>query len=226
MRRLLSAVLAFALAFALPATGPVSAQTGPTRVILLFVIKTPDENAMKGVAAWILAFKNNLRFLLADFTNETAGTDPVIKVLLTSKDVETADADFLQSSFSTQPTLQVLSTVGRYAGQSTFVDNDIYLGDLRGRLKDPYVHFSREIQPGLYSITREALAVVTLYAYGMALAKAAPEASSRYVVCRVLDRANMYKDRDLGADMKMYFDELFRAISSCLLYTSPSPRDS
>ncbi|QIG91131.1 hypothetical protein [Bradyrhizobium sp. 6(2017)] len=180
---------------------------------MLFVINTPDQNAMNGVTEWIKAFKNNLRFLLADFDSENPGADPVFKVQLVSKNVETADTDLLESSFQTQPSLQVLSTVGRYAGQSTFVDNDIYLGDLRGRLKAPYVHFSREIAPGLYSINREALAVVTLYAYGMALAKALPADSSRYVICKVLDRANMYRDRDLGADMKMYFDELFKAIS-------------
>ncbi|WP_029078399.1 hypothetical protein [Bradyrhizobium sp. th.b2] len=209
MRRLLAAVLAFALLV----TSPTLAETGPTRVILLFVINTPDQNAMNGVTEWIKAFKNNLRFLLADFDSENPGADPVFKVQLVSKNVETADTDLLESSFQTQPSLQVLSTVGRYAGQSTFVDNDIYLGDLRGRLKAPYVHFSREIAPGLYSINREALAVVTLYAYGMALAKALPADSSRYVICKVLDRANMYRDRDLGADMKMYFDELFKAIS-------------
>jgi hypothetical protein len=190
------------------------ADPAPTRVIMLFVVSTPDDNAMKGVAAWIQAFRNNLRFLLADFDTEKLGPDPVIKIMLNSKSVETADADFLKTSFQAQPSLQVLSTVGRYAKQSTFVDNDIYLGDLQGRLSNPYVHFSREIEPGLYSITREALAVVTLYAYGMALAKASPEENSRYLVCRVLARANMYKDRDLGAEMKMYLDDLFKAISS------------
>jgi hypothetical protein len=188
------------------------ADTAPTRVIMLFVINTPDDNAMKGVAAWIQAFRNNLRFLLADFEAEKLGPDPVIKIMLDSKSVEAADADFLKTSFQAQPSLQVLSTVGRYARQSTFVDNDIYLGDLQGRLSNPFVHFSREIEPGLYSISREALAVVTLYAYGMALAKA-PEENSRYLICRVLARANMYKDRDLGADMKMYFDDLFKAIT-------------
>jgi hypothetical protein len=133
--------------------------------------------------------------------------------VVTTENVDDVDPDMLESSFSRQPSLQVLSTVGRFAGQSTFIENDIYLGDFKGTLSLPYVHISQEVLPGRYKITREALAAVTLYAYAMAIARASPE-TSRFAVCQVLDRANMYKSSDLDDEARRSLDKLFIAIAS------------
>jgi hypothetical protein len=202
-----------AVLIALPSAAALAAASASdsTRVIVLFVVTAPDENAKKGVISWIQSFKNNVRYLLADFSPALGGS--AIKVAVTTENVDDVDPDMLESSFSRQPSLQVLSTVGRFAGQSTFIENDIYLGDFKGTLSLPYVHISQEVLPGRYKITREALAAVTLYAYAMAIAKASPEIS-RFAVCQVLDRANMYKSSDLDDEARRSLDKLFIAIAS------------
>jgi hypothetical protein len=214
MRRL--AAILFSIVVAVLATGVARAaeNADASRAIMVFVVSPPDDNAKKGVISWIQSFKNNIRYLLADFSPAGPTASRGIKVVVTTEDVDDIDQDKLEASFGRQPSLQVLSTVGRYAGQSTFVENDVYLGDFKGSLKLPYVHISQEILPGRYKITREALAVVTLYAYAMAIAKTSPPDGNRFAVCQVLDRANMYKDSDLDPEARSYLENLFKAISA------------
>jgi hypothetical protein len=206
--------LVTAALIALPSAAALAAPATPdaTRVILLFVVNPPDENAKKGVISWIQSFKNNVRYLLADFSPAAFGGS-AINVAVTTEAVDDMDPVALEISFSRQPSLQVLSTVGRFAGQSTFIENEIYLGDFKGSLSLPYVHVSQEVLPGRYKITREALAAVTLYAYAMAIAKVSPE-TRRFAVCQVLDRANMYKSGDLDSEARRSLDKLFVAIET------------
>jgi hypothetical protein len=104
--------------------------------------------------------------------------------------------------------------VSWYSGTSTVVDNDIYLGDFKGSLTKPYLHMEQKVEPSLYVVTRDAFAAVTLYAYAMAIAKTSPEDSSRYLVCRILDRANLYRNQGLDAETQNRLADMFRAISS------------
>jgi hypothetical protein len=210
MKRLAATLLAVMVAASQGGTARAESNDG-SRLILLFVVNPPDDNAKKGVVSWIQSFKNNVRYLLADSTG-TSDSGRNIKVIVSTENVDDVTPDMLEASFGRQPSLQVLSTVGRFGGQSTFVDNDIYLGDLKGSLAIPYVHISQEILPGRYQITREALAAVTLYAYAMAVANTSPD--NRYGVCRALDQANMYKDRDLDPEARGHLQNLFRAISA------------
>jgi hypothetical protein len=204
---LLTAVLAASDA------GLARAADNTSRIILLLVVKPPDENAERGVRSWIQLFQNNVRDLLSDFSSSGSGAGGGIKVEVTTKDVvDTPRQNVLEASFGQQPSLQVLSTVGTYGGQSTLVDNDIYLGDFKGSLSDPYVHISQRILPGEYAITREALAAVTLYAYAMAIAKTSPPGRNRFAVCQVLDRANMYRNSDLDPKARGGLAKLFEAI--------------
>ena len=69
----------------------------------------------------------------------------------------------------------VVCVLGINVGNSTLVENYIYLGSLKGSLAIPYVHISQDVRPDRYKITRDALDAVTLYAYAMAVAKALPE---------------------------------------------------
>ena len=194
---------------------PALADTKPAvRTILLFVTN-PSEKAKDGWIFWIKSFQIGLRYLMSDFA--TAGSDAslTIKVVLTSKQVDDViDPDVLKNSFESSSHLEVPSTLGLYAGQWTIVKNDVYLGDFKGSLSDPYVYISREITPEMYAITREALAAVTLYAYAMAIAKMLPEDGNPILVCRVLARANRYKDQSMGAEMEASLDGLFKAIST------------
>jgi hypothetical protein len=186
------------------------------RVILLFVVNSPDPNAKSSMQSWVQAFQINLRHVLGDFSSAT--TDPVISIDFRSQSVDDVPADsMLASSFDSQPSLQVLSAVGQVAGQSTFVENDIYLGDLKGSLAKPYIFLSREIVPKDYARARDAITVVTLYAYAMALAKALPQDNRGYIVCRILDQAHVYGPKGtqaLGDDVQGYLDVLFHAISA------------
>jgi hypothetical protein len=209
----LAALLLAVLAVASP-VAPAHAQDGDARVILLFVVNPPDENAKKGLVSWIQSFKNNIRFLLADSAADGSRASRNIKVVVTTENVDDVNPDMLETSFTKQPSLQVVSTVGRFNDKSTFVDNQIYLGDLKGSLPIPYVQISQEILPGRYKITREAVAVVTLYTYALAMEKVLPPDSSRFAVCRVLDRANMYKDSDLDPEARGNLASLFIAIST------------
>ena len=180
------------------------------RVILLLVVG--DDKARDGIKSWIYLFQNNVRSLLEDFSSSSPGGGINLDVVI--KDVkEPARRELLETSFTQQPSLQVLSTVGTYGGQSTLVDNEIYLGEFKGSLTIPYIHFSQTVLPGQFKITREALAAVTLYAYAMAIAKAAPD-GSRFIVCQVLDRANMYRNSDLDPDARGRLGNLFKAIST------------
>ena len=214
MHRLIAILLVVVLAAIKSTAAQTPGNPELTRIILIYVVVPPDQNAKNGVESWLQTFENNLRALLADFSSGNTAGGPVIKVRVSTENVNRVNSDLLESSFGRQPSLQVLSTVGRYGGQSTFVDNDIYLGDLKGSLNDPFVYISREIQPESYKVTREALAAVTLYAYAMAVAKISPPESNRYQVCRVLDRVNMYKNQDLGAETRDYLKNLFAAISA------------
>ncbi len=214
MMHRLAAILMTLLAISAFATR-ANADDEASRVILLFVVNPPDDNAKKGIIAWLQSFKINVRFLLADFPAGASGASPIFKVVVNSQNVEDVPGqDVLETSFAHQPSLQVVSAVGQFSGQSTIVTNDIYLGDLKGSLPQPYVFISREIQPQQYANTRDALAVVTLYAYAMALAKISRQDANRYLICKVLDRANMYKGQELGLNAKNYLDSVFKAISA------------
>jgi hypothetical protein len=213
MHRFVAILLTVVLAASAVGSARALDSTDTSRIILLLVVKPPDENAEKGVRSWIQLFQNNVRDLLSDFSSSGVGAGRGIKVEVATRDVvDTPKPNVLEASFGQQPSLQVLSTVGTYGGQSTLVDNDIYLGDFKGSLSDPYVHISQQILPGDYAITREALAAVTLYAYAMAIAKASPPDGSRFAVCQVLDRANMYRNNNLDPKARGGLEKLFRAI--------------
>jgi hypothetical protein len=206
----LSVLTAAALMF-----GPARAadNVGATRVILLFVITPQDKDSEKGLAQWIQLFDISIHGLLAEFSSSGPDASTSIKVLIDRKDVPRIDQDALEASFGQQPSLQVLKTVGASSGEATLVANEIYLGDFKGRMSVPYVYISRKVIPPDYKITREALAVVTLYAYAMAVAAISPD-NRRFTVCRVLDRANMYRNSDLDPDVRSSLENLFRAISA------------
>jgi hypothetical protein len=214
MRRLAALLAVLAAAASAPAPSRAQSPSGSVRVILQYVVNPKDDNAKKGVTAWIQAFKNNLRYLLADFTLDASDSNPAVTIRLTSKDVDDYDPDMLKDAFQSQSSLQVISTVSWYSGTSTVVDNDIYLGDFKGSLSTPYLHMEQKVEPSLYMVTRDAFAAVTLYAYAMAIAKTRPEDSSRYLVCRILDRANLYKNEGLDADTRNRLADMFKAISS------------
>jgi hypothetical protein len=200
---------------ALPAAiAPASAleNDGKTRIVLLFVVKPPDENSRRGVESWYQLFEINIRSLLSDVSG--GGPDARINVVISRQNVDDMSGNTLEESFGRQPSLQVLKTVGAAGGDATLVVNQIYLGEFKGSLDEPYVYLSRKVIPFDYKITREALAAVTLYAYAMAVAKVAPEKSARFAVCRILDRANMYKSSDLDPDARGSLENLFRAIST------------
>jgi hypothetical protein len=186
---------------------------GTSRVILLFVINPPDENSRKGVDAWYQLFDINMQGVLAEFTSGGPDAGVSIKVMINRKDVPNIDQDGLEASFGEQPSLQVLKTVGASSGDATLVVNQIYLGDFKGKMNVPYVYISRKVIPLDYKIAREALAVVTLYSYAMAVATIAGD-NSRVTVCRVLDRANMYQKNDLDPEVRTSLENLFRAISA------------
>jgi hypothetical protein len=212
MHQLAAILLAVVLVASAPGSARAIDNADASRIILLLVVKPPDANAEKGVRSWSQLFQNNVRDLLSDFSSAARRG---IRVDVAIKDVEqTPQRDLLEASFGQQPSLQVLSTVGTSGGQSTLVDNEIYLGDFKGSLDNPYVHFSQRILPGEYEITREALAAVTLYAYAMAIAKTSPPGSSRFAVCQVLDRANMYRKSDLDPKVRGRLENLFSAIST------------
>lgn len=209
-------VLAVALAMLVATAQAGLAQTAgalvpPGRVILLFAVKPPSGEAKRGLTSWIQAFRGSLRFLIADAIGQP-GSMPALKVGVVVQDVEDADSGMLETTFGRQPTLQVLSTVATASAQSTFVNSEIYLGDLVGSLTGPFIYLSREIQPGQYKPTREALSVITLYAYAMAMARSGPRSESRIPVCRILDRANMYRSGDLDPQVLKSLDDLFQAI--------------
>lgn len=210
MSRLATIVLG--LLVAISAISFAHAQDDKNRVVLLLVA-VPDQNARNDVNTWILLFKNNIRFLLTSSSSVGSSASRVINVIVRSENVDDIDADLLEASYGKQPSLQVLSTVGTHVNQATSVDTQIYLGDLKGSLADPYLKFSQKILREDYKITREALAAVTLYAYAMAVAKMLPPETSRFSVCQILDRANMYKGSVLDST-RSDLDSLFRAISA------------
>jgi len=212
MYRLAAILLAVFLATHATASARAEeAASSNQRVILLYVVTPPDENARSGMKSWRQLFDNNIRYLLATASPEASRS---IKVVVAWENVDEMNQDNLEASFWRQPSLQVLTAVGTYADQATFVDNQVFLGDLKGSLAIPFVQLSHRVQPGQYKIAREALAAVTLYAYAMAIEKVLPPERSRFPVCQVLDRANMYKDADIGSDAREALRSLFRAIAA------------
>jgi hypothetical protein len=213
MRRLAAVLLAVVLEASSAIAAPAPDNADKSRVILLLVVADPQ--AKDGIQRWIFWFKNNVRSLLEDFASGGSSAASGMSVDVVTEDVnEPAKPNVLEASFARQPSLQVLSTVATFvpAGRSTLVDNEIYLGDFKGSLATPYVHFAQSILPGDYEITREALAAVTLYAYAMAIAKASP--GSRFAVCQALDQANMYRNGVLEPKARARLENLFGAIST------------
>lgn len=210
MHRLV-ALLTAMLAVVAPTAGAAQPAT-PSRVILMFIVKPPADEARRDVLSWIQTFKNNVRSLLADLQGRP-GSTPAIKIVVSTEDVDdVVDADILKNSFGRQPSLQILSTVASYSAPSTRVDNDIYLGDLKGSMADPFIHISTEIQPAQYKQTREALAAVTLYAYAMAIAQTSSADQNRIPVCNILDTAYKYREGKFEADTQRRLANLFDAI--------------
>jgi hypothetical protein len=213
VHRLAGFLIAALAAASMLGTARAADNSGATRIILLFIVNPPDENSRRGVESWIQLFDINVQSLLADFSSGGPDAGASIKVVINRKNVDNIDQDGLEASFGQQSSLQVLKTVGASSGESTLVVNQIYLGDFKGRMSGPYVYISRKVIPLDYKIAREALAVVTLYAYAMAVATISPD-TSRFTVCRVLDRANMYRNNDLDPDVRNSLENLFRAISA------------
>jgi hypothetical protein len=212
MHRLVALLLLIVLSAGTATPARTAESKDSVRVILLFVVKPLDDPSRKGVEAWSQLFEISISSLLADFSG---GSDPKtsIEVRVLRENVDAISRDVLEASFGRQPSLQVLKTVGAAGAEATLIVNEIYLGEYKGRLKGAYVYLSRKVIPFDYKITREALAAVTLYAYAMAIAKISPE-KARFTVCKVLDRANMYRNSELDPDARNSLEDLFRAISA------------
>jgi len=213
MYRIAVLMLLGIVAFAPPA--PAASNPTTVRIVWLFVLNAPDENAKNGVLSWAQAFKNNVSSLLTE-SSAGLGTSNYIKVSVNREFVDDIDRDGLEEKFTKSSSLQSLATVATNDGKSTFVDIDIYVGNLKGKLREPFLHLSQEVVTGRYQISREALAVVTLYTYAMALAEILPPEINRFGVCQVLDRAYQYSRNQIDAIARKDLEPLFSAISNDL----------
>jgi len=213
MPRLAATILWFLAASTSLGAAPAVEILEPNRVILLLVVNPTDDLAKKDVTTWLRAFRYNIDHLLGDFALGGSARNQGIRIVVNQEIVEDVNVDKLSNSFDRQPSLHVLSALGTNVGNSTLVESYIYLGSLKGSLTIPYVHISQDVRPDRYKVTRDALDAVTLYAYAMAVANALPD-KNRFVVCRVLARANTYRNSELDTDARRQLDGLFAAISA------------
>ena len=213
MYRVAAFLLLAVVAFSFPA--PAAPKPEPIRIVWLFVLNAPNENAKNGVVSWAQAFKNNVSSLLTE-ASAGLGAKNYIKVSVNREFVDDIDRDGLEEKFTKSSSLQSLATVATFDGKSTFVDIDIYVGNLKGKLNEPFLHLSQEVVTGRYQISREALAVITLYTYAMAIAEILPPEINRLGVCQVLERAYQYNRNQLDAIARKDLEPLFTAISSDL----------
>jgi hypothetical protein len=217
--RLIGSVCAVAVIAFAPwrASAPAAALEVERRAISLLLVQSPDNEADNGLLIWSTLFKRNLGVLLSDISaplNNAPGT-AIRDVYVRTISVSDANRDDLRQWWLNAPSLQSISVFATKLEGSVSIDNDIYLGTLHGTLPDQFIHFSQDITPTKYKITRDALAIVTLYTYAMDLASVTTHLPSAGSLCRALSKAHSYQigvDQALRAELATLFSAIDKAL--------------
>jgi hypothetical protein len=187
------------------------------RVVFILLVQSPDENAKSGMISWSQRFGNNLGVLLADIpmtTSTVSGgrSNVVIRRVDVADPVPRSE---LESRWRSARSLHAVSAVAVQDGKITIIDNDIFLGELKGDLESGYIHVVQEITPQSYQVSRDAIAVVTLYALAIDLIKGLPPGGNQHAICATLEKANLYRN-DLTEGLRQGLEPLLRAIQNNL----------
>jgi hypothetical protein len=191
------------------------------KTIYLLLVKPPNDAAHQGMIAWSQLFSNNRDTLLSGLQSPN---NERYWVSVYSKEVPAASRRELQAWWSVSESYISLSAVATQDDKITAIDNDIYLGDLAGALSDPFLHVTQEITPRSYRISRDALAIITLYAYAMDIARNLPVSSSQGPVCAALSRANLFWDgltNEVHVDLQLLHERVVAELASRRCGPSP-----
>lgn len=191
--------------------GHVTADPADNRYVFIISPKPPSDIAKQGLDAWVLMLSNNSRSLLQDVANR-----PVSVVFRLHEGL--LENDTLESWWKTQRSLFAVGAVAVSNNEdkdSTYIDSDVFLGDLKGDLERPYLHFGQAIRPNGYQSSRDALAILTLYTYSVDLTKGLKAGDNPHAACLPLQKANLY-ERDLDAATAAGLKPLLTAIRSGL----------
>jgi len=172
----------------------------------VFVIyQKPPAAAQSGLTSWVSLLDNGSRSLLEGVKQSS------FSLVVSPQEVTNRANNTLEKWFQTRPSLFAVWVVPVPKNQDIYIDNEIYVGDLKGDLPSSYLHFSQTIQPVGYRISRDATAIVTLYTYAMSVDKALKLGTNRHPVCLPLQRANLYAN-DLDAATRKDLMPLITAI--------------
>lgn len=190
--------------------------SNPDSVVFLLAVTPADDVARKGISSWVQLFRNNIGVLLTGIgSSDDISPSIAANIQVIYKELPTVSRSDLKAWWESAHSLSTLSAVATQDEKSTFVDNDIYLGDLKGTLTDAYLHVTQELKPGRYKLSRDALAIVTLYTYAMDAIKTKQTGSHLHSACLALGKAYLYQD-DLDIQTKLDLDTLLSAVATAL----------
>jgi hypothetical protein len=154
-------------------------------MIFLFVTRPVDEKARDGIEEWHQLFANNL----PTFLYHAAEPDAKLKVSIQHNIVETpVDEIYLERFWRSAHTLEAVGAVGTQAGRVTTIDDQVYIGDLKGLLRNALLHVTEPIIPEHYTMSRDAVAIIMLYTISMDIAAARNEREA----CKPLSLVRLY----------------------------------
>jgi hypothetical protein len=155
------------------------------KIIFLFVTKAADEKARNGIEEWHQLFANNLQ----TFLYHAAEPDTKLRVFLQHSIVENpVDEPYLEAYWRSAHTLEAIGAVGTQAGKITTIDNQVYIGDLKGLLRNALLHVTEPIIPAHFMMSRDAVAIIMLYTISMDIAASRDKREA----CKPLSMARLY----------------------------------
>lgn len=183
-------------------------------IIYFILITPPNPQAREGMISWFQFFRNNIDALVAglrspkDLTPNPDASDIDVR----SQEVVSADRNDLVAWWHSAPrVLHALRAVTFQSENSTIIDADIYLGSLKGSLNDAFVHINQVVVMSKYRVNRDAVSIITLYAYAMSKVQEQKDPKDNYLICQALEKAYLYRD-GLDDELRAELANLLQAL--------------
>lgn len=200
------------LGVALPFDSVAQANTQgqqPRLSVWMFRVQSQDEAAKSGFNEWHSLLSNNLPSLAK---LASSGATYLEKLSFDGTDrQEPPTLDLIRTRWNEARALQVLSAVSLRDKDVTIIDSQVFLGDLRGHLPSDFLHVRQRVVTSDYRITRDSIALVTLYALAMDSERLKRQAA---ITCGLLSEARSIAD-DLNLK-KLELESLGIAIKTSL----------
>lgn len=203
-------VIILGIALLLGSVGYANAQDEPPRLtVWFFRVQAPNPAAKIGFDEWQSLFSNNF----ATFAKRAASGATYLEGLnFDGADTLTPpNLDIMRRRWREVGALQVIGPVSVQDHGATLISSTIFLGDLQGTLPSDFLDVRQRVITSDYKVTRDSIALVTLYALAMDAERLKRQAA---ITCGLLSEA-----RTIAADLnlkKLKLEPLGTAINTSL----------